>query len=106
MWTSDDLERISDAIARAEETLGPDIVEAAKEAIQREFDEIDRTVADTDSKSTLEEQKATLKKLAPRAGVADAALASALETVSARISALAEEARGGGGCALILGHDK
>jgi DNA polymerase III delta prime subunit len=88
---SDDLERISDAIAQAEETLGPDIVGAAREAIHREFDEIDQTVADTDSESTLEEQKATLKKLAPRAGIADATLASALETVNARISALAEE---------------
>ena len=47
---SDDLERISDAIDRDETTLGPDIAAAAREAIRREFDEIDRMVAETNSK--------------------------------------------------------
>lgn len=88
---SDELEAISDAISAAEEILSPDIKDAAREAIQREFDEIDRTVADTDSESTLKEQKAMLEKLAPRAGIPGAALALALDAVDERISALTEE---------------
>src|SRR5208337_1516208 len=44
---SDDIERISNAVAGAEETLGPDIVAAANAAIQQEFDGIERMVADT-----------------------------------------------------------
>jgi hypothetical protein len=89
---SDDLEQISAAITGAEEILGPDIIAAAKEAIRREFDEIDRMVAETDSESTLEEHKATLKKLAPRAGISNAVLTSAMKIVDERISAIAEEA--------------
>ena len=88
----DDLERISDAIIMTEETFGANIVGAAQEAVRQAFDEIDRTVADMNSESTLEEQKATLKKLAPRGGIADAELESALDTVNARIAALADEA--------------
>ena len=49
-------------------------------------------VADADSASTLEEQKATLEKLAPRAGITNAALASAIKTVDERISAIAAQA--------------
>jgi hypothetical protein len=89
---SDDLERISDAITGAEETLDPDIVAAATAAIRREFGEIDRMVAETDSESTLEEHKATLEKLAPRAGIGSVALASAIRTINERISAIAEKA--------------
>ncbi len=87
---SDDLERISDAIIHSEETLGPDIAGAVREAVRREFDEIDQTVANIDSESALEEQKTTLEKLALRAHITDAALASAIDTVNTRILALGE----------------
>ncbi len=89
---SDDLERISDYITAAEATLGADIAAAGKRAVQRQFDEIDRMVADTDSESTLEEFKATLNKLAPRAGITRSSLALAIDTINDRISVIAEEA--------------
>jgi DNA polymerase III delta prime subunit len=88
---SDELGPISDAITGAEQALGPNIVAAAKEAIQREFDEIDRMVAEVDSESTLEEHKTTLKKLAARAGIGSTVLASAITTVDERITAIADE---------------
>ncbi len=88
----DDLERISDAITEAKDVLDPSITAAAKEAIQREFDEIDRMVAETNSTSTLKEHKAMLENLAPRVGITEAALASVMRIVDERISAIDEEA--------------
>jgi hypothetical protein len=87
----DDLERIWDAVDADKEALGPDITAAAQKAIQREFDEIDRTVADIDSASTLEEHKASLKKLAKHVGIGKTALTSALRTIDERIATIDEE---------------
>jgi hypothetical protein len=89
---SDELETISDAIYESEDIVGRDIAAAAKEAIQREFNEIDQMAAETDSISTLEEHKTTLKKLASRAGISSAMLSSAIKTINARISTIDEEA--------------
>jgi DNA polymerase III delta prime subunit len=88
---SNDLEQFSDAINGNEEALGPAIANAMKKAIQREFDEIEQAVKEADSESTLDEQKATLEKLALRAGIGAASLASALQKIDERISEIAEE---------------
>ena len=48
--------------------------------------------ANEDSTSTLEDRKTTLTKLAPRAGITQAELASALEIIEERISRLEEQA--------------
>ena len=48
-----DLERVSDAIFSDDASFGTDIVEAAKKAIRREFTEIENTVEDEHSESTL-----------------------------------------------------
>jgi energy-coupling factor transporter ATP-binding protein EcfA2 len=88
---SDDLERLSDSVSEAAETLPPDIVEAANQVIRREFEEIDWMVADANSESTLEEHKTMLKKLAPRARISSATLASAVRTIDERIAAISEE---------------
>jgi hypothetical protein len=87
----DDLETISDAIDVYKETLGPAIANAMKQAIQREFDEIEQTVKEADSESTLDEQKSTLQKLASRAEIGADSLSSALQTIDQRIHEIAEE---------------
>jgi len=89
---SDDLEQIWDAVDADRETLGPNITVAARAAIEREFDDIDHTVAEIDSESTLEEHKATLQKLATHVHIGETALTSALRTIDERIATIEEEA--------------
>jgi hypothetical protein len=89
---SEELEKISDAIIDSEEYVGAEVVAAAKDAIRREFDDIERSAAETDSESTLTDRITSLEKLALRGGVAPAVLSSAIETVNRRIAELSEEA--------------
>lgn len=89
---SDDLEKISDAVEASAELLGAEIQEAAKDAIRREFADIERVLAETDSESTLEDYIATLTKLAPRAGIPPWTLTATETKVNERIAAIAEEA--------------
>jgi hypothetical protein len=88
---SDELESIIDAIFAAADVLGPDITNAAKDAVRREFDEIERMAAESSSQSTLEEHKETLTKLAPRIGLDGAALALKLSALDDRIAEIEEE---------------
>ncbi|MBZ9898532.1 ATP-binding protein [Mesorhizobium sp. BR1-1-6] len=89
---SEELEKISDAIIDSEEYVGAEVVAAAKDAIRREFDDIERSAAETDSESTLTDRITSLEKLALRGGVAPAVLSSAIETVNRRIAEISEEA--------------
>lgn len=88
---SDDLERMSDAIEERRDVLGADVVAAATVAIQREFDEIDRMITESDSESTLEEHRTTLRKLAPRANIETVTLRRALKAIDERIATLSDE---------------
>lgn len=89
---SDELGKMSDAIIEHEDYFGPEVAAAAREAIQREFDDIERSAAETDSESTLTDRITSLEKLALRGGVAPAVLTSAIETLNRRIAEISEEA--------------
>lgn len=87
----DDLEAIAHYVTGATYEFSDDVVTAAKEAIRREFDEIERTTAETDSEYTLADRVKTLESLASIGGVPQAVLTSAVKTVNDRIAAIDDE---------------
>lgn len=87
---SDDLESIADAAFSTDARLSPGVVGAVIRAIEREFEEVSEISAQIDSESTLEDHAKTLEKLAPRAGIPEGVVASALSTVRSRMEAIAE----------------
>ncbi|RVG20626.1 hypothetical protein CN231_04335 [Sinorhizobium meliloti] len=88
---TDDLETIARYVTGATCEFSHDVVTAAKEAIRREFDEIERTTAETDSEYTLSDRIKTLESLAAIGEVSPAVLTSAVKTVNDRIAAIADE---------------
>lgn len=66
---SEDLSKLSDAYEDWKRYLGPDIKEAIDIGIRREFKEIEESLRDMDSASTVDEHIEALEKLGKRAGV-------------------------------------
>jgi len=88
---SEDLDRMSGSIIGAVYEFSSDVVDAAKDAIKREFAEIERNTSEIDSESTLTDLLENLDRLAVRGGVAEATLATAKHTVKRRMEQLADE---------------
>jgi len=88
---SEDLDRMSSSIIGAVYEFSPDVVDAAKDAIKREFAEIERNTSEIDSESTLTDLLENLDRLAARGDVAEATLATAKSTVQRRMEELADE---------------
>jgi hypothetical protein len=82
----DDLEKISDAAEVWKQHLGREIPRAVDEVIVREIDEVERTVENIDSESTLTEHIEMLQKLAKRTRVSAVTVSRAVETVMDRIA--------------------
>jgi len=87
----DDLDRICDSILGGASTFSADVIEAASNAINRGFAEIDRYASEIDSESTLSDLLETLDKLAARGQVPGAKAAAAKYTVVRRLAQLADE---------------
>ncbi len=79
-----------DAIEDAYPTASQRIQDAAHAAIRREIYDVEVSISDVDSESTLEDHAKTLEKFAPRASVPHEALDRALSKVRARIEEIAE----------------
>lgn len=90
--SSDDIEKMSDAIEENQAHLGPDIFTAMNQRIADEFAEIYQRTSDMDSESTLDEYFDTLTRLAPRAGVPKAQIARAADAISERKNEVADKA--------------
>lgn len=88
---TEDLETIAQYVTGATYEFSDDVVTAAKEAIRREFDEIERTTAETESEYTLADRVKILENLASIGGVSQAVLTSAVKTVNDRIAAINDE---------------
>ncbi len=89
--SSDDLERISDAIDDWGLYLSDEVVDVFSEAVQMEFDDVSEIVSDVDSESTLEDHIETLKKLGKRRGLELSEIDKAVDVVNARIYEIQEE---------------
>jgi hypothetical protein len=87
----DELEQISDAIEDWKLFLGEQVLQAVRDAIQREWSDVDSTVRAMNSASTLNDHIDTLQKLAERGGVSSSALSSAVDRVMDRIAEVGEE---------------
>jgi hypothetical protein len=87
----DDLEKVSDAVERWPEFQGTAIADAIRGALQLRIDNIEDTVSDIDSKSTLDGYAGTLEQLAKRASIPPARLARVAEIVDTRGAELEAE---------------
>ena len=101
---SDDLASISDEIEERREQMISEVHQAVAEAIKCEFDNLNESISDTESSSTLEDQRSALERLAPRAGIEAQRLAAAIEAVDERI--LVVQAQKSSNDAEVPGLDK
>src|SRR5690606_29822640 len=86
----DEFEGMLDAVEDAYPATSQRIQEAAHAAIRREIYEVEVSISDVDSESTLEDHAKALEKFAPRASIPQEALDRALSKVKARIDEIAE----------------
>lgn len=89
--TSDELEKISDAIDEWRHHLTDRLFRAHDEAIRYEIENVGTIVEDMDSESTLKEHIDTIQKLSKRVELGTQAVSKAVETVMDRITKLEEE---------------
>lgn len=90
--SSDDIEKMSDAIEENQAHLGTEICTAMIQLIADEFAEIYQRTSDMDSESTLDEYLDTLTRLAPRAGIPKAQIARAADAISERKCEVSDKA--------------
>ena len=86
----DEFEGMLDAVEDAYPAASQRIQEAAHAALRREIYEVEDSISDVDSESTLADHAKTLEKFAPRANIPQEALNHALSKVKARIDEIAE----------------
>lgn len=89
--SSDDIERIFDAVQNGGHFIGPSINEVIGEAISMHFANIEDAVSGIDSESTLNDHIETLRKIASGASIDKQTVNSAIDIVEARITELQEE---------------
>lgn len=89
---NDDLEKISDSADDWKESLSADFHNALEAAIAHEIKNIEDTVEQMDSESTLEDQIKTIRKLSNRVNLASKEVEIAIEKVKSRIKEVGEEA--------------
>lgn len=86
----DEFEGMLDAVEDAYPAASQRIQEAARAAICREIYDVEDSISDIDSESTLKDHAKTLEKFAPRASIPQEALDRALSKVRARLEEIAE----------------
>jgi hypothetical protein len=86
----DELEKLANAIDNWNTAFSSSITQALAEAIRLHVKEIEQTVSDIDSESTLNDYIASLEKLGKRALISDSQIENAVASVADRISAVAE----------------
>jgi hypothetical protein len=89
--TSDELEKISDAIDEWRHHLTDRLFRAHDDAIRYEIENVGTIVEDMDSESTLKEHIDTIRKLSKRVELGSQSISKAVETVMDRITKLEEE---------------
>ena len=90
-FSSDDLERISDAIDVWGYHLSDEIKEAFSVTVQQEFDDVREIVSEIDSESTLQDHIEMLKKMGKRNGLDAQDINKAIEIVDSRIYEIQEK---------------
>ena len=103
--SSDDIEKMSDAIEENQAHLAPDIRNAMNQLIADEFAEIYQRTSDMDSESTLDEYLDTLTRLAPRASIPEAQITRAADAISDRKNEVTEKAERADGPGFTLKRD-
>lgn len=88
---SDDLEKISDVVENNIKHLGENIINAVKNVVHREFDDVKDVVSEIDSESTLDDHIIMLKKIGERASISSQKIDGAVEIAQSRIAELQEE---------------
>jgi uncharacterized protein (UPF0147 family) len=89
--SSDDLEKISDAIEERRQVLGSRITGAFEDVIRSEIDGVRDIISDIDSESTLKEHIQTLQKLAKRTTIPPQNVERAVAMVMDRIAEIEEQ---------------
>jgi hypothetical protein len=89
---SDELEKISDAVEEWGQSLRRPALDAVDAAIRNEFEDVNESISDINSESTLDDHATTLQKLAKRTGVPAATVKRAIECVQERKAWLEEQA--------------
>jgi len=89
--TSEELEKISDAVDDWRRHLTDQLFQAVDDAIRYEIENVGTVVEEMDSESTLLEHIDTINKLGERVGLSSQAVSRAIERVKDRIAKLEEE---------------
>ncbi|MCA1455179.1 hypothetical protein I6F35_18410 [Bradyrhizobium sp. BRP22] len=89
--TSEELEKISDAVDDWRRHLTDQLFHAVDDAIRYEIENVGTVVEEMDSESTLLEHIDTINKLGERVGLSSQAVSRAIERVKDRITKLEEE---------------
>jgi hypothetical protein len=82
----DDLETMADAIDLYEYDLGPEVVEAMKETVASEIDNVMETAGALDSESSLNDHAKTLQRIGEKAGIPNERIEQAVRTIGERIA--------------------
>jgi DNA polymerase III delta prime subunit len=88
----DHFEELCDAVDAARDVFEIDVGPHIDDAVRRQLDDVRSNVSDIDSDSTLHDYMAALQKYAPRIGVSDATLKTAVRTIESRIADINGEA--------------
>jgi energy-coupling factor transporter ATP-binding protein EcfA2 len=89
--TSDELEKISDAVDQWSHQLTDEVFRAVDDAIRNEIDNVGNVVEEIDSESTLKDHIDTIRKLSKRSGISAEIVSNAVEKVRERIEKLEKE---------------
>jgi hypothetical protein len=87
----DDLEKMFDLIDLNLSTLSPAIREAMHDAVIQTVEDIEATIENVDSQSTLNDYGDALTRFAPEVGISEPALRKALEAIEIRVSRIKEQ---------------
>jgi DNA polymerase III delta prime subunit len=86
----DDLEKLADTIDNWSSAFSSGITDALDYEIRRQVKEIEQTISDVDSESTLEDYIGSLQKLGKRASISDTQIETAVSSVNDRIGMVSE----------------
>jgi phage shock protein A len=71
--------------------VGSDVQAAADRAIEREVEDVNSSVAEVDSESTLQDHIKALRRFAPRVGISEERLQKAIAVIESRIAEINDE---------------
>jgi hypothetical protein len=90
LWP-DDVERICDAIEGAEKYMEASVRQARDRAVLSDIADLRSNILELDSESALKDHIKALQRYAPKVGIDEAALKSAIQTIEVRISEINDE---------------